>query len=359
MDRTPHLLATITANGFGHAVQTGAVLHALRRRLPGLRLTIQTAIPAARIAEIAPQPYDLLRVDHDFGVVIRSATELDLPATREAYGRLARDWEILAEAQAATIRGRAVDLVLANVSFLAIEGAARAGVPAAALACLTWSDILRGLFPQGDPALAALCRMEAAYGRVAAFLQPEPSMPTAAPVEAVRTGPISTRGQDRRDALRRQLGMAPGERLVLVALGGMGDAPPVAQWLENPGLRWLVPAGTPEGPRVHALPGLDLGWADAVASADAFVGKPGYGSITSAAVNGAPFLFMRRGDWPEEPPLIAWALDRIQALEVPPGQLWSGAIAGALDALWARPARPRVEPTGADEIAEALAALLD
>jgi hypothetical protein len=358
MPREPHILATITANGFGHAVQTGAVLRALRRRRPGLRLTVQTAIAPARIREIAPAPFELAAADHDFGVVIRSATELDLPATRAAHARLLRDWDGLAEAQAERVRAVGADLVLANVSFLAVEGAARAGVPAAALACLTWSDILRGLFPEGDPARGPLDRMEAAYGLAALFLQPAPSMPTAAPVAPLAIGPISSRGRDRRAEIGARLGLAPGERLVLVALGGMGDAPPVAAWPDDPRLRWLVPDGTPPGPRGATLGALGLDWPDAVASVDAFVGKPGYGSVANVAVHGTPFLFMTRGDWPEEPPLVDWLHRNASAREIPRERLWTGALGGDLEALWAQPARPRLEPTGAEEAAEAILRLL-
>jgi hypothetical protein len=358
MTRAPRILAAVTANGFGHAVQTGAVLRALRALRPDLGILVQTALPPARIAEVVPEPFEVVPAEHDFGVVLRSGFELDLPATREAYAGIARGWDALADAQAQVLRERGVDLVLANVSFLAVEGAARAGVPAAVLACLTWSDILRGLFPEGDPALGAVARMEAAYARTAAFFQPAPSMPTAAPVRATGTGPISARGRDRRAELATRLGLGPGERLVLVALGGMGDAPPVADWPPDPGLRWLVPDGPPPGPRGHALGALGLGWADAVASADAFVGKPGYGSVANAAVHGVPFLFMRRGDWPEEPPLIEWALANAWAREVTRARLWAGEIRADLDALLAMPPRPRPEPTGGEEIARALLGML-
>ena len=44
-----HLVATISSHGLGHLAQSAPVLNALRRRLPGLRLTVASMLPAQRL----------------------------------------------------------------------------------------------------------------------------------------------------------------------------------------------------------------------------------------------------------------------------------------------------------------------
>ncbi|HSK40762.1 MAG TPA: hypothetical protein VK943_13430, partial [Arenibaculum sp.] len=139
-----HLLAAITANGFGHAVQTGAVVAALRRRVYGLRVTLRSALPRARLAEVIAEPFDLHPVDHDFGVVIRSASELDLPATVAAYRALTARWDALIGQEDDAIRAAGADLVLANASVAALAGARAAGVACAGIVTVNWADILAG-----------------------------------------------------------------------------------------------------------------------------------------------------------------------------------------------------------------------
>jgi hypothetical protein len=356
--RPVRLHAAITANGFGHAVQTGAAVAGLRRLLPGLSLSVRSAIPRRRIEEVIAPPFDLIVPDDDFGVVLRSATELDLPATRAAYGKLAARWDAVVAAEAALLRRTGAGLVLSNASAAAVAGAREAGVPVALMATLTWGDILAGLFPGDADMLETARRLHACYARADLVLRPAPSMPFAGARRIADTGPIGRRGTCRRDAIAARLGMTPGERLVLAALGGMGDAPPAASWPAIEGVRFLVPAGAGTGTRVHDLSALGLPFEDVLASLDAFIGKPGYGSVAGAAIHGVPFLYLRRGDWPEEPWLLDWLHANARAAEIPRAALEAGDVLAALDALWAAPPRPPVPATGATEAAGLIAGLL-
>jgi UDP-N-acetylglucosamine:LPS N-acetylglucosamine transferase len=93
---------------------------------------------------------------------------------------------------------------------------------------------------------------------------------------------------------------------------------------------------------------------DLLCSADAVITKPGYGTFTEAACNGIPVLYQRRGDWPEQEPLIAWLQEKARCAEVSARQLTAGEIGNALRELWARPAPIPPEPTGAAEAAAML-----
>lgn len=353
-----HLYAAITANGFGHAVQSAAVIAELRRRHPGLAVTLRSSIARDKLASVVDEPFAHLPAAHDFGVVIRSATELDLDATRLAYRRLVPELEAVIGEEEAAIAASGADLVLSNISFAACAAARRRGVPAVALATLSWDAILAGLFP-GDAEMQGIARrLHACYADADLLARPAPSMPFEGARRMAETGPLGTRGRDRRAEIAAMTGLGPDERLVVVALGGMGDAPPVASWPRMPGLRFLVPAGSPTGPACHDLSALGLPFPDILASADAFIGKPGYGSVAGAAVNGTPFLYRRRGDWPEESWLVDWLAANARSREIAPGRLETGRVREDIDALLDAPPRPPVEPTGGAEIASLAETLL-
>jgi UDP-N-acetylglucosamine:LPS N-acetylglucosamine transferase len=110
-----------------------------------------------------------------------------------------------------------------------------------------------------------------------------------------------------------------------------------------------------EHPRVSAIEPLGMDFSDLIASVDALVGKPGYGTFVETACNGTPMLYTSRPDWPEQDALIPWLHRHGRAREVSEAMLRHGKLAEELDALWQLPAPTPVRPSGADEVAALLA----
>jgi UDP:flavonoid glycosyltransferase YjiC (YdhE family) len=94
---------------------------------------------------------------------------------------------------------------------------------------------------------------------------------------------------------------------------------------------------------MRAFADTGLAYADMLASVDALVTKPGYGSFVEAVGSGVPVLYLPRPDWPEAPYLIDWLRAHGNALEIGEAELRAGRIGAALHTLWRQaPARPRV-----------------
>jgi hypothetical protein len=172
-------------------------------------------------------------------------------------------------------------------------------------------------------------------------------------------GPIARLGQRRREALIRQLRLEDGERLVLVALGGIDTAFDLSRWPHLPGVRYLVSRAW-QSRRADATAWEDLGlpFIDLLASCDVVVTKPGYGTFTECACNAIPVLYVARRDWPEEPYLTTWLVRHGRAREVTRFTLETGELGDDLAALAALPTPPPPVPSGAAEAAEYLAGLL-
>ncbi len=334
---------------------TAPVVNRLRERIPGLTVTLRTALPRRLLAARFEGDWALQPASSDIGMVMGSALDIHLEATARAYVDFHADWEAKVSEEADALSSIGADLVLANVPYLTLAAAKQADIPAVALSSLNWQDIYGHYFAHRPESNAILADMRAAYASALRFLQPEPSMPMADLPNRLGIGPIARTGCNRGAEIRKALGIAPDTRLVLLATGGLPLRLELDRWPRIPGIRWLLafpcPATRDDVTRVEDL---DMSLIDILASADAVVGKPGYGTATEVACNGVPMLFVRRPDWPEDPVLVDWMLRHARALEIPRTRLESGDLSDALAALWAQPAPLPVETTGAGAAAEFL-----
>ena len=145
----------------------------------------------------------------------------------------------------------------------------------------------------------------------------------------------------------------------MVAMGVIDHRLTMEHWPGIAGVRWLVPESW--GVRredVSAIESLGMDFRDVLASCDAILTKPGYGTFAEAACAGVPVMYVPRGDWPEAPYLVDWLQRHGVAMEVGAGRLRDGALHGTLEALWAEPRPPLPRNTGALEVVETVCKML-
>jgi len=354
-----HLVAYISGHGFGHIAQTGPVLNALRQRHPELRLTVVSTAPEFKLRQRIDGDFQLIGRAADFGFVMEDAFRIDHAASARAYREFHADWAGRVAAEAEFLQAQAPDLLLSNVAYLPLAAAAQLGLPAYAMSSLNWADLFIHEFSGETWAPPLHAQMLAAYRSARTFFRLAPAMAMSDLPNARLTSPVARLGANKDAILRQALGVDAGTRLVLVALGGIATRLPAADWPLTPGVHWLLPqAWAAERPDMTAFESLDWDFSDLLASVDAVVGKPGYGTFAEAACNGVPMLYARRPDWPEQEALIPWLQEHNRALEIPEADLQQGHLAAALQRLWALPTPPRPTPDGGRQIAAELAAVL-
>ncbi len=352
----PHLWVALSAHGYGHAAQTAPIVNALRARMPRLRLTLRTDLPRGFLAARFAGDFELIPGPEDFGLIMESALAVAHAASAERYARLHARWEARVARLAAELAAARPDLVVSNSSYLALAAAHAAGIPAVAVASFTWAQIYAHYFAQRPETPQVLAHMRAAYHSAVQFLALEPGMPLNDLPGYCPIGVVARRGQPQRAQLRERLGLGPQARIVLFSLGGVSQALDLAQWPSARGIHWLVPkAVCPPRPDMTAQEDLGLHFTDLLASADAFITKAGYGSFAEAACNGVPVLYVPRGDWPEEPYLVAWMERHARVRALAPAALQGAGLTEALDALWRLPPRPPVAPDAIERGARRLA----
>ena len=354
-----HLLVDISAHGLGHLAQTAPVLDALAALLPTLRLTVRSGLPRSQLMRRIDAAFEHVPEARDFGFVMHNAVDIDLAASAQRYREFHADWTQRVAAEAAWLRRHRVDALLSNVAYLPLAAAGEARIPAAGLCSLNWADLFAHYFGHEAWAKEIHAQMLAAYNAGTAFLRVTPGLPMADLLHRHDIAPIAGLGRRDRAHVARLLGLEQDERWILLAMGGMAFRLPVEEWPLTPGLNWLV-AGEwnirRDDVRSFDLAGLDF--RDLLASVDAVVTKPGYGTFVEATCSGIPILYLQRDDWPETRHLAAWLGTHARAEMLTRERLLAGDFIGDLERLWQAPAPALPLATGADEAARWLAAAL-
>jgi len=341
----PHLVASISAHGFGHMAITAPVLERLHEAVPQCRVTVSSNIPEAVLRNRIKRPLDMVTDPQDFGLRMHRDLSVDTAATVADYAAIHGDWQANIEGRAAWLAESACDLLLSNISYMNIAAAHHAGIPAVALCPLNWADLYRYFAPDTPACRGVIEQMTTAYNRASVFLAPRPCMPMPNFDTVEIIPPIAQVGRDQRTWLRKLYGLASTTRLVLLALGGQEadfEARHLPQ-LEN--VRWLVEARwNLRRDDIMTLDHSGLAFPDLLASCDLLVAKPGYGAFVEAACLGKPVAYLRRPHWPEESFLIDWLQQHVACREVPRGD--TAALAAAVRALMGAPPRQACAPDG-------------
>jgi len=323
-----HLVVSISGHGFGHVAQTAPILNMLYQRLPALRFTVRSNVPLAHLRSRIRIPFDYLPGEGDTGMVMSSALDVRIDESRRAYHEFHANWDARIEAEAVLLRELDADMVISNVGYLPLAGAKLAGIPNVALCSLNWADIYRHYC--GNDEIAAQIR--SCYAGADAFLRATPGMAMADLPNLVPISPIAAVGHDRRGELNAYLNISKEEKLILVSMGGIASRLPIGRWPRIKGVRWLVPQGWQiDHPDAIVIESLPTNFNDLLASSDALICKPGYGSFVEAVCSGVPVIYVGRADWPESRPLIDWLKQHGISREISRSDLEEGSFTDLLE----------------------------
>ncbi len=358
----PHLWLALSPHGFGHAAMTAPVIAQLRRRLPSLRLTIQTgpSVPRDFLESRYGTDFILVHEIPDFGLSMLSATKIDEAASAKRYQSLHAHWPLVVAAEAERLRQAAPDLVLANVPYVTMAAAAKAKIRVVGFSSLQWLDIYRQYLGHRPEAAEIIGQMAAAYNSAATFLRVTPAMEMPSLTNIQDIGPVGSCGMTRKAELRRALNAGEGEKIGLIAFGGIDHDLDLSRWPRLEGWTWLSTLPCPPG-REDLRPWKSAGfsYADMAASVEVIITKPGYGTFVEAAMAGIPVLYQTRLDWPECPHLDNWLKKNGRGMEIQVEELLAGGLPEKLQKLFSLCVPRLAEASGNVEAASVLQTLLE
>jgi hypothetical protein len=327
----PHLVVSISGHGFGHVAQTAPILNSLHERLPELHITVRSTVPLTHLRSRIRVPFTHLQSEGDIGMVMSSALDVDVEKSRASYQKFHTNWDNRVTKEAQLLRELKADLVFSNVGYLALAGAQLANIPNVALCSLNWADIYRHYC--GDNAIVS--QMHRYYANADAFFRATPGMAMSNLTNLISVDPIANIGTNRRNEINRKLNLPSDEKLVLVSMGGITSRLPIERWQHIEGIKWLVEQSWQvRHPDAFVLETLQMNFSDVLASCDALLCKPGYGSFVEAAGSGVPVAYINRPDWPEAPALVKWLQQHGACREVSQNILESHDIENIFSDLW-------------------------
>ncbi len=351
----------ITPHGFGHGSRATAVMQALQSKLLRVRFELFTTVPKPFFTIFLKETFGYHPVSSDVGVVQLSPLQEDLPATCDQLDLALPYDENRVRELAEKVRRLGATMVICDISPLGIAVARTAGLPSVLVENFTWDwiyenyaaeaprfrphvDYLAGVFRQADYHIQTppLCR---------------PSK------HAIQVGPISRNGFSTRSEVRKRLGIAEEEKMVLLTMGGVPDTydffsalPPRLDW------RLVIPGCDPMQfshedvitlPTHSTFPHPDL-----MKAADALVGKAGYSTIAEAYHAGIPFGYIGRPASPESAVLESFLKDEMPSLAIPNDAYARGDWIRHVPELLGIPRGRMQSENGADTVARYLLELL-
>lgn len=356
------LTVYVTSHGFGHLNRSVAVINRMPAEIP---VTIRSHPNLFdHWNERLRRPATLEAYVSDVGALNPpgDSNATDGEATLELAARVHAEAMGKVDDEAGKLRDEGTAAVLCDAPPIPLVAARRAGVPGFLLANFTWSQIYAPhARPKGDGPLAFVAELRRAYRQATALFRAEPAlrMTDVAPT-VVEVGMVVTPGRNRRDELRKQLGLPASARLVYCYFGRYGQDN--LAWdrlgrLEARGIHFVGFHGAPGGgpANLHVVPATSWTGGDLAASTDAMVAKAGYGTVCEAMVAGTPLIYPPRTGFAE-----FRALDR--ALRT-----WGGGVPASMrafaelrlqthleKALALRPPPPPFPADGAARVAERL-----
>ena len=359
----PLIWSAISAHGYGHAAQVIPVLNELGRRIPSLKIILRTNVPAHFFESRMTVPWELRSAQMDIGCLQHGPITMDWEATWQAHRLFHANWEARLKEETAAIRESGADLVIGNNPYLAMAAGAAAGVPAVALASLSWDEILRAHVDRTQPWQHVLLEdMRHAYGQATLLLRITPGLPMPAFPRTRDIGPIASPLASARDRLRAQLQIQDDEVLVLMAFGGIPfEHLPFDHMESMPGLQFLIAGPVPpRSRRVHSISGIAEPFSTLLSSVDVVMTKPGYGTTIEAVAVHTPLVYVRRHDFADEDPIVQYLRQYGRGVELSREDFlntrWEATIRDALKS--PEPAFPPPACTGAADAAAHLLPLL-
>jgi UDP:flavonoid glycosyltransferase YjiC (YdhE family) len=344
----------VSSHGFGHAARAAAILSALARCVPHFRFHIYSTVPNWFFKASLDAPFHQERIETDVGLAQQTPLKEDLGKTADRLDRFFPLDSRTVEQTAEQLVHRQTKLVICDIAPLGIVAARSAGIHSVLVENFTWDWIYQGYAALQPRLIPHIAYLKALFDQVDLRIRTRPECGTAKADFVV--GPVSRRPRASRASVRRRLGAAPGEKLVMVSLGGT----PLAMKMLGandilPGIRVIVP-GAPRDlsrihPQLHSLPADGFFHPDLIGACDGVIGKTGYSTLAEIFHAGTPFGYVSRRGFREAPVLEAFARGIMGALPLTEDDLRSGAWTRRLPELIENPCRPAGEPNGADAAA--------
>jgi hypothetical protein len=345
--------AFVSPHGFGHAARCSAVLAELEAAGGGAVVDLFTTAPRWFFRESLGGEFRYHPTPVDVGFVQKSALEVDLPGTVEAAQALVPFDGALVRALADEVRSRQCDVVLCDIAPLGVAVAEEAGLPSVLLENFSWPWLYEPFLEEAPGLEAVGLEIDRWTKRATVHVQARPVCARDEAFEVV--DPISRRARRPRDVTRESLGVDHDGSLVVVTMGGYGEAYDFLDSLRSiQGVSFLITGAHATGVEgnLHLFDNnTPLYMPDVLRASDAVVAKLGYGTVAEVWAEGIPFAHVTRSNFREMASLEAFAAEELNGFLLSGDHFLSGSWVERVPQLLEMDRRPH-DGGGAKRVAD-------
>jgi len=346
----------ISGHGLGHASRSCHIINTLRRRHPEVTVEVVSSAHPWFFETVLDPSVPVFRRDLDVGVLQEDSLLMREEETFEACRTLLAGRDAFAEEEGALLAERRISLVVCDIPHLPFAAAARAGVFSVGISNFSWDWIYEGIsarHPGYDDVIEEV-RRDYARADLLLRLPFHGEFPSFSAIEDLPL--VARHAVSSRDEVRQGLEIPRDAKIGLVSFGGFGLS--MADFAPLEALRGWIFLAEPEMAIPGALP-LNLKivprglfpYPDLVRASDVVITKPGYGIVSEAIANETPVLYTPRGEFPEQPLLVAALHRYTRAREIGNDALRRGAWGESLEVLLAAPHPLETLPSSGDVVA--------
>ncbi len=353
---------SISAHGFGHAAQTIPVLNALGKKMADIQVILRTQVPRQVFEAQLQTKWELQPIQQDVGCIQRGPLDIDKEKTWRSYQEFHEDWEDRVDQEARAMTAVGADVVLSNISYLALAAAARAHRPGVGLASLSWDQVLGHFVDQSLPFSEqhreVIEFIQGEYAKSLGVIRLYPAIEMPAFHHSIDTGPSVLMAPPSPQNIRDQLPISGEEKIVLLAFGGVPlQRLPLKSLHDCQGFHFVIgglPPNLARG-RISRLEDLSIPIGDILPQADIVMTKPGYATVMTAIHQRIPLVYVRRHHFADEQRLVDYAERYGQAQEMTRSDFQTGNWGNTLKTVLNRPISDRIPPLpGQEDAAERL-----
>lgn len=269
----------------------------------GIYVHVRSARPDFLFNGLNPMYFDKSAAITDVGARHGNGLLVDLKATKSALLQLMERRLDIIDAEVEFLRSQRIDLVIADIPFLAIEAATYAGIPVFAISNFEWKYVYQELFADDAMMRPLINTVFGLYQRVdRAFRLPFSSKQSMAGFRRVELVGLLARKKDSYRDVKQKHGI-DGNMLMLMFGGEEGmdvDIDSVCKAYSG----HVVSTHAHCKATNHVFIAPDADFMDYIHSADIILTKPGYSSFAEAIQFNKFIIYYPRKDYPEERVLI-------------------------------------------------------
>lgn len=285
----------VSGHGLGHASRAVQVMQCLPANQ---RLIIKSTAPAIFFRREIKRPFDFVPERFDTGAWQQSNFGINWQMTFEEAIRVQGESLSRLAQEIAFLKRERVGLVVTDVAPMPLRAAREAGIPGITVVNFTWPDIFESE-AKGHPAREQLVQNYLDDYKCASLALRTSMSFSMRYFPRLRDIPLIARsGTSCRSTLVKELAIPKTNRIVLLYFGNWGNGSMRLERLDSMrGVSFV--AFSKLDSTVNYLDPDRWAFEDVVASVDAVLAKPGYGTMGECMANGTPTIYYPRREFRE------------------------------------------------------------